>query len=846
MVRWLLAAFLAAELSVCAVRAAPQNEILITGRQPEIEPARSTAPTISELRIRGLRRVPEQTIRANISSREGTRLDERQIADDVRGLAKLGWFHDIRVQTESVPVRSPGDPSSVQLTYRLQENPFLTGIDFAGSRLLSREQIEKLLKENNIAPRTGEPANVAALYRVALAIRGALQELGHPRAQVRIEKRESRDATLQVRYAIEDGPKITVDKIRFAGDPGLAEKKLRQQMREIKPVQSFAGLRGKNAFTQEAYENDRARLLNYYADNGYPAAKIGYARADTHEETARHWFPLPRRVKEIRQMVTIPAEAGRFYRLSNIEVADELKQFPAPKRVSAALLGQGLAGKPYSASEVEQLRRAWFARVNAKPGKITLARFRGVDAVRTFDPENGTVTLRLEPSSEPAVIVQRIEIRGLHKFKDKYIRRRLVLEEGKPLDESALEAGLTRLTRTGYFLPIKKEDVRVDVNEETRTAKVTLEIHEIGEQRVSLSGGQSAFGSTLGIVYSVFDLLNREELLSAQIEGGPQSAVLALGLVKDGVLGSRGGLAISVFDNVVRPRLGGTVKGPFYTSQSEGINAGWSYAVSSSDAFGVNYAVTRNVTRYSLDVPESLTGMVPAEIRAKTDRRTLGVNWTHDSGMERRIIDGSVSGGWLGGNENLLRASAEYGRIARDPVFDRQNAWAFRTYASGAGSYTGNMPLYTRIFSGDELVRGSRSGELGPYAVSSAVDATGATKYSAAPAGSNLVTAANLEYRMPLREGFQATGFFDLGSGLLLPNWLGQARPTLLDGTNGILHASVGIQVSWTVPGVHIPVRTYYAFNVLRLNHFASLPDGTILHLHNRAAAFGWALGALF
>jgi len=48
------------------------------------------------------------------------------------------------------------------------------------------------------------------------------------------------------------------------------------------------------------------------------------------------------------------------------------------------------------------------------------------------------------------------------------------------------------------------------------------------------------------------------------------------------------------------------------------------------------------------------------------------------------------------------------------------------------------------------------------------------------------------------------------------------------------------------VPGMQVPVRAYYAVNVLRLNRFLQLPDGSLFHAHNRLFAFGWALGMLF
>ena len=194
----------------------------------------------------------------------------------------------------------------------------------------------------------------------------------------------------------------------------------------------------------------------------------------------------------------------------------------------------------------------------------------------------------------------------------------------------------------------------------------------------------------------------------------------------------------------------------------------------------------------------------------------------------------------------MLRSSAEYSHIFRDPIFAPTGAWAFRTTFSGAGSYRGDMPFYARIFSGDELVRGFRPGELGPYAVAARSAANGATTFSASPSGANLIGATNAEYRFPIGGGTEAAAFFDLGSGFLFPNWLGSTKPLLLGATNGVLHGSTGFELGWTVPGVQVPVRAYYSLNVLRLNRFVSLSDKSRLLAHNRLSAFGWGLGTLF
>jgi outer membrane protein assembly factor BamA len=260
----------------------------------------------------------------------------------------------------------------------------------------------------------------------------------------------------------------------------------------------------------------------------------------------------------------------------------------------------------------------------------------------------------------------------------------------------------------------------------------------------------------------------------------------------------------------------------------------------------VNYGLSHTNTDYSFVLPPSLTGLTSSDLRAETSSSAVGLGWTHDTGSERLSIANSISGSYLGGSENVIRSNEQYARIFPDPFFNHQNAWAFRTTFSGVGSYQGNMPLYAMLFSGDAQIRGLSSGELGPYAAVPSATNSGTQTYSALPAGANVIWASNVEYRVPLGGGMQAVGYFDLGSGWLLPNWMGNARPTLLDFTNGILHGSVGIELQWTVPEIQVPVRVNYSVNTLRLNRFLQLPDGSLFHAHNKLFAFGWALGTLF
>lgn len=784
-----------------------------------------------------------------MTSLPGDRFDSASIERDVRTLAQLGWFESIQVEAVSstAPVLlPPGETKRVTLIFHLLEFPVLSKVEYSGSRLLSPKQIEKILEEKKLTPQLGKPADPAALQCIAFAIRAGLNELAHPDATVRIDRQESDNASVRFRFEINDGPFLPVHRVTFDGHPELSQKLLRAQMHNVAPWKSLASLRGKNAYTRERFEEDRQRILAYYQDHGFPEARVGNARVIHSTELSHRRLPWPHNPPKSGLAVSIPIEAGPFYQFKSLTATSALQQAAKNTGRSPLNFRDLEEGRAFSQHEIDKLRRMWMAQIQSRSTGPNSLPSPSVDAIRSFNPEDHTVRVTFDLGESPPYIVQRIEFLGLHKFSDRYVRRRILLREGRPVDERALEAGLLRLARTGYFKPIHKEDIHVQLDESTHTANVSIRIQEIGQQRVTFGGGTGQFGSTLGIAYTVFDLLNREELLSAQLDGGPESLQIALSLAKEGIFGTRASLALSVFNSVIRPRFATGAKGPFFTTHTQGVSVPWTYPLTSSDSLGANFVLSRATTEYPLGTPPGLTGLPPLNIRSQTSSHSLGIGWVHDTGSEHFSFSNSASGGWLGGGENMVRSSAEYSRIFRDPFLAPNNALAFRTTFNGAGSYRGDMPYYARFFSSDELVRGLRPVELGPYAFTATTAANGASVPSTAPAGANLLSAASAEYRIPLGGGTQAAAFFDLGSGLLLPNWLGLTRPILLGATNGALHGSTGVELRWTVPEVQVPVRAYYAVNVVRLDRFISLSGKSRFFAHNRFSAFGWGLGSLF
>jgi outer membrane protein assembly factor BamA len=163
---------------------------------------------------------------------------------------------------------------------------------------------------------------------MAFAIRGGLNELGHPDASVRISRVEASNATVTVQFEINDGPLLRVRRVSFDGHPQISPKLLRGQMHNIAPWKPLASWRSKNAYTREAFEEDRQRILTYYENHGFPEARIGSARVARSTEPTRRWLPWPHVSALAGLSVSIPVQAGPFYRFESILKSPRAAPFP--------------------------------------------------------------------------------------------------------------------------------------------------------------------------------------------------------------------------------------------------------------------------------------------------------------------------------------------------------------------------------------------------------------------------------------------------------------------------------------------------------------------------------------
>jgi outer membrane protein insertion porin family len=812
---------------------------------------------VTRIEFHGLRRIRPEALLSQLESREDQPLDPRTMEKDVRALARLGWFEDVTVQVGPLAespdkpfVRRP-DAVPLRIIFHVEERPMLAGVEFKGSARMPAERAEEILAAAGIRLRLAAPVNWAELHRGSRVLRQAMTELAYPDAVVSVSLKAVPGASVRAVFEICEGERIDVARVEFEGNQSISADRLRRQMERIAPHAVFAGVRRKKTYTPEALAADLERVEMYYQDRGWADVVLGAPRAE--RIILRRWrwprihrgeLPWPRRRAAVAYRISVPVSEGPRYRIASVEFeGDAWAEGRARQKIAKTLR----SGEVYSVRGIQRLQKrigvsGWFSNSSAAGISPELV------VHPEFDPARGEVRLLIRAQPVPPVLVRRIEFLGHKRFSDRYFRRRIGLEEGKPFDFLRLERGLAAMAAAGFIRPAAEDDVRVTPVDDGRAVDLAIRVEEIGRQRVSLVGGAGQLGSTVGVAYQLFNLLGGEEMLAGRIEGGPESLQTVLGLTQDALFGTRISFGIALSRTVLRPAVL-TLAGrePLFTTRTDSLGLAAGYPLTRRDQLLLAYEFAGTRSSYPLGGGEISQPADLAPVTTRSSARALTLGWTHSGPTQRFEARTALTGNILGGDEEHIRAAVEYTRIALDPATRGRNSWGFRGYLAGAGALGANgLPLHARYWGGEHLLRGIRTADFAPWIAVPRGGEAGTAPYRAEAAGANVLAVWNVEYRTPLARGTDAAVFLDAGSNWLVPRWLGGARPVVLGGSSGAVRASTGIELRVPLPLVQEKLRLFYAVNPLRAAESWVLPDGSRHRPRHRRALLGWGLGAIF
>jgi outer membrane protein insertion porin family len=724
---------------------APQQPTLEAPKPAEQPKTPAQGKVIEDIQFRGARRVPLDTLRAQVSTKKGDIYNEEDLHRDFMQLWNTGRFDDIHLETE------PGPTGGVIVRFVIVERRVVRSISYQGMKSLTVSEILDRFKERKVGLSVESQYDPNKVQHAAVVIKEYLSERGRQFATVEPEVRQVPPSSLEIVFNINEGPKIKVGKITIVGNQAFSQREVIAAMKNTHDYGIPHSILFENIFPRtfdsSKLDEDKERIRDAYQSKGYFTAKVLDQKTEL-VNTGGHGFKLPliHENNPGKAMdITLPVEEGRLYRLNKVNFVG-VKLFHTPDALMRPVFGMS-EGDPFSTAKLrkglDNLRKLY-----GEFGYIDFVPDPSFDII----PNTDKIDLTLTADEGKQFFVRRIDFSGNVTTRDKVIRREIMLDEGDIFNNHLWELSILRLNQLGYFEALKAdESADIKRNTQTSTVDITLKVKERGKNTIGLNGGVSGIaGSFVGLNYATNNFLGLGETLSLNSQLGTALRSVSAGFTEPYFLDRP--LQIGVEAHLTRydfnqgrqeSILAGENLIPLfnalgsqnllnYVQTGHGFSASLSYPLRRAFArIGITYGwdlsdvktETAAATSYfdyinfsGVAGPNSLTGIRTSRIVPSFTYNTVNHPIT-PTGGKSLFISTTFAGSVLGGNVNTIQPVIE-GKYFKPAPWHKSNILAFHLLASLITGYGGKeIPPFSRTFIGGEQdVRGFQIWGISPIA----------------------------------------------------------------------------------------------------------------------------------
>lgn len=562
----------------------PQKFKNATPETPLSPPSASpTSRSIGQITIGGNDRVEEEAIRVYVKSMIGESVNEEQVDRDVRAIYNMGFFRNVEARVAE-------DKGRTVLTYWVSERPLLREVRVEGHKVLSKDDIENKLK---VHPRT--ILNPVKIRRGIEEVKKEYEKKGHLDAEITYRTEQNESGNVILTFTVTENERIKIKDLVFEGNKAITNAQLSSIIQTRK--QNFLSrFMNTGVLNNDALKTDVERVTAFYYDNGYINVRVGEPRVER---------------KDDGLYVTVRIDEGEQFSIGEIGFAGEVPGGEEGAKQRVALV----KGTTFKAS---MLRDDVF-RLTGYFSDQGFA-FVNVEPETDVRPETKTVNVNYRVDKGPEVYVDRVEIAGNTKTRDRVIRRELRVEEQGLFSASGLQASKERVQRLGFF-----EDVNVATQRGARNdlLNVLVDVKEAQTGAFSVGAG---FNSSTSIIGSARiqenNLFGRGQQLVLGASLGTRYKNTTISFYDTYFLDTRVSFGVNLFDwkfafeDFDRSGTGGGLR-VSYPVAMLGYPSLW--GVSLDDvSLGVNYQWERS--RIS-----NFDQITPAAIRAERGAKTTGL-----------------------------------------------------------------------------------------------------------------------------------------------------------------------------------------------------------------------------
>jgi outer membrane protein insertion porin family len=714
---------------------------------------------ISTIKVVGNSRIEEGTIRSYMLVAPGDSFDPDKIDRSLKTLYATGLFSDVNLRR---------DGSTLVVT--VTENPIINSVSFEGNHKLDDKTLTPLVEERPRGVYTAQAAQ-SDRQRIldAYAKRGRFGATVEPKI-IRLDKNR-----VDVVFEISDGSATLVSRIAFVGNHKFGEDRLRQVI-DTREQAFYRILSNSDSYDPERVNFDKELLRRFYLKNGYADFEVKDATAELAPDRSSFFL-------------TFTISEGEQYKVGSIGVDSRLRNLKGDELLPLIDLQ---VGDVYDGDSVERSTTALETAVQSRGYAFVQVRPR---IARNKDKH--TVDLVFDVSEGPRVYVERIDIEGNTRTKDKVIRRELKFAEGDAFNAGNVRLSRTRLQDLGYFNTVA---ITTQPGSTADKTVVTTTVDEKATGELTFGGGYSTDAGALVNVG-----IHEKNLVGTGLDAALNGVLAQLRSevnfsLTDPYFLDRNlvaGIDIYHVDN-------NNTNIAQYDERRTGFTLRMGYEFNEHLRQALAYSlVDRNV--YNIQEGSSLfVEQQQGETLLSQIGQTLTLDYRdsrtapHDGLIVRYGLD--FAG--LGGTAHYVRNKIDSTYFIPLDAFTGNSDWGISV--SGGAGYLAEInghveSIIDRFYLGGDNLRGFQNGGAGPHSLPVAV---GGVVYGSDSIGGRFIYTQSTELHFPLPIsadlGLSGRAFVDVG-GLSV---VGNLPPT--PSTNALLQPQIVTQQKVAAPGPRV------------------------------------------
>ncbi len=413
------------------------------------------------LSVEGNKISEEEVVKMSSGLKEGSFITIEDIQASVKQLWNLGIFSDIKIIVDK------STSQGVYLTIKVEEYPRLDRLLIEGNKKIKAEKLKEVLGFYR-----GQILSAGRIAEGKKRLKEEYAEKGFILAKINTEIYQSEREGLSVlKFSIDEGKKVQIERIRFFGNTVFKDKKLRKQMDDIKENRWWGG----GDFDKEKYRKDKEKVLEFYRNQGYRDAEILNDSLYYNDQNDEMYIDIWVKEGDRYYFGNISWEGNTLFPSATLESMLEFKS------------GDVFSKEKFMKSIQDKLNGAYY-----DLGYI----YAQINPRETY--RSDTIDVQFVIDEKEPVRIDKIKISGNTRTKERVIRRQLRIRPGDIFSRELLQRSFRDLMMLNYFAKVEPNVEPIPEKEDK--VNITFDVEEKSTDTANISAGWSELDKLIGSI----------------------------------------------------------------------------------------------------------------------------------------------------------------------------------------------------------------------------------------------------------------------------------------------------------------------------------------------------------